>query len=147
VPLCPPQIPHDLPWVRTRAVAVGSRRLTTWAMTRPWRNVSSNYWTAFVIHLHLILLPWFYFSLKTSCFSSQFLICLIRVTGLTHFTLIMFGYDCKLWKFSLHNLFHPSLTCSLLSISILFRGLFPNALNLCLSVGIEIKNETALADS
>jgi hypothetical protein len=28
VPLCPPQIPHDMTWVRTRAVAVGSRRLT-----------------------------------------------------------------------------------------------------------------------
>jgi hypothetical protein len=25
VPLCPPQIPHDLTWVRTRATAVGSR--------------------------------------------------------------------------------------------------------------------------
>jgi hypothetical protein len=28
VPLCPPQIPHDLTWARTRASAVGSRRLT-----------------------------------------------------------------------------------------------------------------------
>jgi hypothetical protein len=28
VPLCPPQIPHDLTWDRTRAAAVGSRRLT-----------------------------------------------------------------------------------------------------------------------
>jgi hypothetical protein len=35
VPLCPPQIPHDLTWARTRAAAVGSRRLTTWAMARP----------------------------------------------------------------------------------------------------------------
>jgi hypothetical protein len=26
VPLCPPQIPHDLTWARTRAAAVGSRR-------------------------------------------------------------------------------------------------------------------------
>jgi hypothetical protein len=24
VPLCPPQIPHDLTWARTRAAAVGS---------------------------------------------------------------------------------------------------------------------------
>jgi hypothetical protein len=24
VPLCPPQIPHDLTWARTRASAVGS---------------------------------------------------------------------------------------------------------------------------
>jgi hypothetical protein len=27
VPLCPPQIPHDLNWDRTRAAAVGSLRL------------------------------------------------------------------------------------------------------------------------
>jgi hypothetical protein len=35
VPLCPPQIPHDLNLVRTRAAAVGSQRLTSWAMARP----------------------------------------------------------------------------------------------------------------
>jgi hypothetical protein len=35
VPLCPPQIPHNLTWDRTRAAAVGSRRLTAWAMARP----------------------------------------------------------------------------------------------------------------
>jgi hypothetical protein len=34
VPLCSPQIPH-LTWARTRAAAVGSRRLTAWAMARP----------------------------------------------------------------------------------------------------------------
>jgi hypothetical protein len=28
VPLCPPQIPHDLRWDRTRAAAVESQRLT-----------------------------------------------------------------------------------------------------------------------
>jgi hypothetical protein len=28
VPLCPPQIPHDLTWDRTRAAAAGSQRLT-----------------------------------------------------------------------------------------------------------------------
>jgi hypothetical protein len=33
--LCPPQIPHDLTWARTLAGAVGSRRLTAWAMARP----------------------------------------------------------------------------------------------------------------
>jgi hypothetical protein len=27
VPLCPPQIPQDVTWVRTRTVTVGSRRL------------------------------------------------------------------------------------------------------------------------
>jgi hypothetical protein len=35
VPLYPPQIPHGLTWARTRASAVRSRRLTTWAMARP----------------------------------------------------------------------------------------------------------------
>jgi hypothetical protein len=35
-PLCPPQIPHDLTWARTRAAAVGSRRLNAWPMARPW---------------------------------------------------------------------------------------------------------------
>jgi hypothetical protein len=35
VPLCPPQILHALTWDRTRASALGGRRLTTWAMARP----------------------------------------------------------------------------------------------------------------
>jgi hypothetical protein len=35
VPLCPPQIPHDLTQTRTLAVAVGSLRLTAWGTTRP----------------------------------------------------------------------------------------------------------------
>jgi hypothetical protein len=29
VPLCPPQIPHDLSQARTRAAAVGTRRIPT----------------------------------------------------------------------------------------------------------------------
>jgi hypothetical protein len=37
VPLCPPQIPHELTWDRTRAAALGSQRLTAWAMARPYR--------------------------------------------------------------------------------------------------------------
>jgi hypothetical protein len=36
VPLCPPQIPHDLTWHRTRAAALGCQRLTAWAMARPF---------------------------------------------------------------------------------------------------------------
>jgi hypothetical protein len=32
--LWPPQITHDLNWTRTRTAAVGSRRLTDWAMAR-----------------------------------------------------------------------------------------------------------------
>jgi hypothetical protein len=35
VPLCPPQIPHGLTRDRTRASAVGGRRLNAWAMARP----------------------------------------------------------------------------------------------------------------
>jgi hypothetical protein len=38
VPLCPPQIPHDLTWDRTRAATVGSRQLTAWAMARPFHK-------------------------------------------------------------------------------------------------------------
>jgi hypothetical protein len=34
-PLCPPQIPLDQTRARTRAAAVGSQRLTAWAMARP----------------------------------------------------------------------------------------------------------------
>jgi hypothetical protein len=34
-PLCPPQIPLDQTWARTRAAAVGNQRLTAWAMARP----------------------------------------------------------------------------------------------------------------
>jgi hypothetical protein len=36
LPLCPPQMPHDLTRDRSRAAAVGSRRLTA----RPTRTVS-----------------------------------------------------------------------------------------------------------
>jgi hypothetical protein len=35
VPLCPPQIPRDQTRDRIRAAAVGSHRLTAWAMARP----------------------------------------------------------------------------------------------------------------
>jgi hypothetical protein len=38
LPLWPAQIPHDLIWARTRAAAVGSRRLTAWATVRPWER-------------------------------------------------------------------------------------------------------------
>jgi hypothetical protein len=42
VPLCPPQIPHDVTQARNRTPAVGSRRLTAWAMARPVLSVSSR---------------------------------------------------------------------------------------------------------
>jgi hypothetical protein len=34
-PFCPPQIQLDQTRARTRAAAVGSQRLTAWAMARP----------------------------------------------------------------------------------------------------------------
>jgi hypothetical protein len=47
VSFCPPYIPHDMTWARTRAAAVGSSWLTAWAMARylsylcnrPWRPI------------------------------------------------------------------------------------------------------------
>jgi hypothetical protein len=38
-PLCPPQIPQDYTRFWTRAAAVGSQRLTAWAMARPFSGV------------------------------------------------------------------------------------------------------------
>jgi hypothetical protein len=41
LPLCPPQTPHAArTW--TQAAAVGSQRLTTWAMARPWTWPNHN---------------------------------------------------------------------------------------------------------
>jgi hypothetical protein len=42
VPLCPPQIPHDLTSVRIRPAALGRRHLTVWAMTQ----ASNAYYTS-----------------------------------------------------------------------------------------------------
>jgi hypothetical protein len=42
VPLCPPQIPHDLARARTRATAVGNRQLTASAMARPEGNMHAG---------------------------------------------------------------------------------------------------------
>jgi hypothetical protein len=39
-PFCPPQIPLDQTRARTRAAAVGSQRLTAWAMARPTSLIS-----------------------------------------------------------------------------------------------------------
>jgi hypothetical protein len=39
-PLCPPQVPLDQTRARTRAAAVGSQRLTAWAMARPCSGLS-----------------------------------------------------------------------------------------------------------
>jgi hypothetical protein len=42
-PLCPPQIPHGQTRARTQAAAVGSQRLTAWAMARPRAQSYSRY--------------------------------------------------------------------------------------------------------
>jgi hypothetical protein len=42
VPRCPPQIPHGLTRGRTRASAVGGRRLTAWAMARPKLSLKTD---------------------------------------------------------------------------------------------------------
>jgi hypothetical protein len=42
MPLCPPQIPHDVTWARTWAAIVGSRRLTAWAIARPTSLTAGN---------------------------------------------------------------------------------------------------------
>jgi hypothetical protein len=39
MPLCPPQIPHDLTLARTQAAAVESRRLTAWAIARQFQTL------------------------------------------------------------------------------------------------------------
>jgi hypothetical protein len=41
-PLCPPQIPLEQARARTRAAAVGSQRLTAWAMARPSSLLTSS---------------------------------------------------------------------------------------------------------
>jgi hypothetical protein len=41
MPLCPPQIPHDMARDRTLEAAVGSRLLTAWAMAWPNKQIST----------------------------------------------------------------------------------------------------------
>jgi hypothetical protein len=42
VPLCPPQIQHDLIQAQTRAAGVGSQRLTASAMARPHTVITTG---------------------------------------------------------------------------------------------------------
>jgi hypothetical protein len=55
VPLCPPQIPHDLTWARTRGSGVESRWPTAWAMARPKGDITTPHYvlTPVYIMLHL----------------------------------------------------------------------------------------------
>jgi hypothetical protein len=51
VPLCPPQILHDLTRARTRPATVGSQRLTAWAMAQSQVTIS---WSDSVISVYCI---------------------------------------------------------------------------------------------
>jgi hypothetical protein len=68
VPLCPPQIPHDHTWARTRAAAVGNRRLTSWAMAR------------LPVFLRFILMLFDVLGLPRGRFVRRFLARLLRVS-------------------------------------------------------------------
>jgi hypothetical protein len=58
VPLCPPQIPHNLTWARTQAAEVGSRRFFAWAMARPLKgsNFRSSQSTQWIICKFAVIL-------------------------------------------------------------------------------------------
>jgi hypothetical protein len=52
--LYPPQIPHDLSRARTQAAAVGSRRLTGWAMARPSGHLEQCIWLRVTLYEDLL---------------------------------------------------------------------------------------------
>jgi hypothetical protein len=54
VSLCPPQILHDLTRARTRAAAVGRRRLTAWTMARPYLGLPCMHSTPHSSALHAL---------------------------------------------------------------------------------------------
>jgi hypothetical protein len=61
VPLCPPQIQHDLTRNRIRSSAVGCQRLTTWAMARPgYSDGLRTRWPVFYSRQGKDTLLWFY---------------------------------------------------------------------------------------
>jgi hypothetical protein len=55
-PLYPPQIPLDQTRARNRAAAVGSQRVTAWAMARPW-NVMTTQFTIFCCRTQFAWIP------------------------------------------------------------------------------------------
>jgi hypothetical protein len=62
VPLCPPQIPQEPTRDRTRASAVGGRRLTAWAMAQPqqpsyytdWANLAPETSSSIIWHRNML---------------------------------------------------------------------------------------------
>jgi hypothetical protein len=60
MPICPPQIPHDLTWDWIRAARMGCRRLTVWAMARSPSGV------LFITRVHFRISDFFYVIVSTS---------------------------------------------------------------------------------
>jgi hypothetical protein len=86
MPLCSPQLPYDLTWDRTRWAAVGSRRLTSWAMARPGIR---GYSEVTILHnISIDVSPSQCFITCTTCIRKRkwawLLSCLLRI-----------AYECK----------------------------------------------------
>jgi hypothetical protein len=79
VPLCQPQIQHDLTRARTRAAAVGSRRLTTWAMEQPslWIVWGMKFLS---VHQLAVAACWY------RCSIALFRVLIVQMTALTPHT-------------------------------------------------------------
>jgi hypothetical protein len=71
LPFCSLQIPNVVIWDRTRAAAVGSLRLTTWAMARPCHKFLRNVWLWLVIWVRSAVHSCVFLQLKmdASCFA------------------------------------------------------------------------------
>jgi uncharacterized membrane protein YwzB len=88
VPLFPPQITHDLTWARTRAAAVGSRRLTAWALARPlyeyiqYLTMSVNYSPLFSSPLNWVSSFYYIDNSVKRTYLFQCLLCLISRSGI-----------------------------------------------------------------
>jgi hypothetical protein len=77
VPLCPPQIPHGLTRNRTRASAVRGRRLTAWAMARPFKGSRSTHGIK-----HFESLRSWFLKVKTQNFTQILFLKVCHFTGL-----------------------------------------------------------------
>jgi hypothetical protein len=87
VPLCPPQIPHDLTWARTRVAAVGNQRLTAWAMALPTprlvgtAHALDNFQVRKRCSGHRLLVPTYFFSFMVSNVSEENIAFVFRAEG------------------------------------------------------------------
>jgi hypothetical protein len=119
-PVCPPQIPHDLTWARTRAAVVGSRRLTHCLVTVWPEPVEYN------PHLRILISKMCFntghLSLSRSwnclflfrCFNHM-LYSYMRISSVSPLPFIMISStEYKLWSPWLCNFLDPSVTSSLI---------------------------------